>query len=232
MKKRYFCFFLCLFPMLVMSQTEFGISAGYNTFTVIIGQRETVDDVTYTNLHDAYVLSFVAKQKTDKVFNLAIDVDYLHQSFMVDANSGGLGSSGADKLTFNVGRINIQVQPQFVYGKKLRFYWYPGFYFGRIVISSVSGESYFWNNMTNVGSKFLVNGSAGHYIPMYDFGLVVGMGLDIPLHNELSLLVEYSNSYSISGTSWGGTATHFLNLNFKVGVAYTIKPLKHQKDKK
>lgn len=211
-----------------MSQAEFGISTGYNTFAVIQGQSGTSDMANYTNLHESYFLSFVAKQKTKHVFNLAIDIDYLHQSYKVDANSDSPGSSESDKLKFNVGRINIQVQPQFVHGKKLKFYWYPGFYFGRIVTSSVSGSTY-WNTFQGGGgSNNSVSGSACHYIPMYDFGLVAGMGLDIPLHNELSLLVEYSNSYSISGDYQG----HFVNLNVKVGVAYTIKSSKQKKDKK
>jgi hypothetical protein len=218
--------------MLVMSQTEFGFSAGYNTFAVTEGQNGSVDKVNYTNLHDTYVLSFVARQRSEHAFNLAIDVDYLHQSFKVDAGSYSPGSSESDKLMFIVGRINIQVLPQFVYGKKFKIYWYPGFYFGRIVTSSVSGSEYTWQLDQSVGTTNSVSGSACQYIPMYDFGLVLGMGLDIPLHKELSLLVEYSNSFSIYGISWGEANTHFLNLNFKVGVAYTIKSPKHQKDKK
>ena len=232
MKNSYLCILIFLFPMLVMSQTEFGISVGYNTFVVHEGQNGSLDDVNYTNLNDNYVLSFVAKQTSEHVFNLAIDIDYLHQSFKVAAGSDSPGSSESDNLKFNVGRINVLIQPQFVYGKRLRFYWYPGFYFGTIVNSSVSGLTYSWQMNQPVETKNSVSGSAGQFIPMYDFGLVAGMGLDIPLSKDLSLFVENSNSYSIYGISWGDVNTHFLNLNVKVGVAYTIKSLKHQKDKK
>lgn len=221
MPLKYLSILLFLFPISIMSQIQVGVKGGYNYY-FIFNNESGRDRAKYTEYNDSYIFSIVARQRTSHIINLGIEFEYLHQSFYVDATWGSVGSSEYAKLNFNLGRVNFQFQPQFVFGRKYKFFFYPGLFFGKIVNSSVDGTISHWESGQIDPKVDTVHGSANSFFPWIDVGVVAGVGLDIPLYKNFNFVFENAYSYSFTGLSWGSNTSHFFNIKFEIGITYTL----------
>jgi len=205
-----------------MSQIQVGVKGGYNYY-FIFNNESGSDRAKYNENNNSYIFSIVARQRTSHVINLSIEFEYLHQSFYVDATWGSAGGGEYDKLNFNLGKVNFHFQPQFVFGRKFKVFFYPGLYFGKIVNSSVDGTISRWKSDQIDPKIDTVHGSANSFFPWIDVGVEAGVGLDIPLYKNFNLVFENAYSYSFTSLSWGSNNAHFFNIKFEAGLTYTFK---------
>jgi len=208
-------------------QLQLGIKTGYNWFTIF---EKYNDDHPSTITYDrnSYLASIFLRQRTSRVFNLGLEIEYMQRNYSVLAGWGSEGSPGNATYTINSDYITFQFQPQFTFGKNLKFFVYPGIYFGALINSSITGT------LHQSGKTEILTGSATGYIPDIEFGALAGLGLDIPIYKGLNLSVE--NSYSCSllpkiNANWGNSTFRFFQIRFGVGISYTFMNKKKSKNK-
>jgi hypothetical protein len=152
-------------------------------------------------------------------------IEYIHKSFTVQSSWGGLGGGSTANFNYSIGNIYLKLMPQFAFGSKVRFYFYPGIFFGVLVNSTLTGTLYHWQMGTPyISQTDTINGSARDYYPDFEFGIAPGIGLEIPVCHGLSLVFDYTfrmNLYPVSA-SWGSTKVKMFNMDFVVGCAYTF----------
>jgi hypothetical protein len=118
----------------------------------------------------------------------------------------------------------LQVQPLFIVGSKVKFFFYPGVYFGILLHSTITGTTYSSSWGPDPYSRGdTLNGSAANYYPGLEFGLSPGVGFEFPVNKALNFVFEYNFTMNLTNVAkaWESTARMF-NLNFEVGVGYTF----------
>ena len=69
-----------------------------------------------------------------------------------------------------------------------------------------------------------ISGTAKGYYPKFELGILLGVGLEVPIHKNLDL--TFDNNFSMNllpVADWGSEKTKVFNLNFEVGLAYTFR---------
>ena len=112
----------------------------------------------------------------------------MQRNYSVIAGWGSEEAPGAANYNINSDYFTIQLQSQFTFCSKLTFFIYPGIYFGTLINSSITGTFH------QSGKTEILTGSAAGYIPGIEFGVITGLGLDIPIYKTLNFTVE--NIYS------------------------------------
>jgi hypothetical protein len=193
------------------SQYQVGIDAGYNWTTTHEYNSDHVSLITFA--HNSYIISIFCNQRTQRLFNLGLHFEYAQRDYSIKSHWGGVGGGYSNsRVTSNY--LNFQIQGQTVTRGKVKFFFYPGLYFGALLKSTVYIEY-----PKNLQWK----------IPGYEFGILAGLGLDIPIYKGLCINIvnEYSISllpkyYAVSGQS----NLRFFQLKLEAGIAYTFR--KHQ----
>jgi hypothetical protein len=218
-------FLLFFLPILSLGQTQIGIKGGYiyYWFTNPDDGRFTAD---YDYSHNAGLVAITVRQKIPQsILNLVLEIEYANRSFSLKSSWGGLGSGQNANYSYTIGNIYLHFQPQFTFGSKVKFFIYPGFYFGTLLNSKLTGSYSYWQmgNPPVAGTEKL-NGTARGNYPTFEFGIYPGLGIEFPMYKKLNFTFEYNfnmNFLSIAD-SWGSDKVKMLNMNFEIGLAYTI----------
>jgi hypothetical protein len=223
MKKRYSYILLLFLPLISLGQVQIGVKAGYiyYWFTEPDDGHFTYN---YNYSHNAYSIAFSLRQRSLHTFNHGFEIEYTNRSFAVNSNEPGLGSGGVVDYYYTIGNIYIRFQPQFTFGSKVKFFFYPGIYFGTLLHSSIHGTEYSWH-MGYPPKTDTIIGTAYGYYPNFEFGILLGVGIEIPVYKNLNIV--YENNFSMNllpvANAWGSEKIKMLNLNFELGLAYTLK---------
>jgi len=230
---------LIILPVISHGQTQIGFKAGYIYYWFANPDNEHFI-ANYDYSHNAYSVAVMVRQKIPKsIINLGFEIEYTNRSFSVKSSWGGLGGGQNANFSYSIGNLYLHIQPQFTFGRNVKFYFYPGIYFGTLLNSKLTGSLSYWQmgNPPNNGTK-LLDGSAKDYYPNFEFGLYPGIGLEFPLYKNLNILFDYSftmtylsfgssdgsdQSYFLPiGSSWGSDKVKMLNMNLEIGVVYYI----------
>jgi hypothetical protein len=179
------------------------------------------DKAYYSNCLDMFIVSIEAKQSTNHLINLAISLDYVNQSFSVLSHWGGHGTNYMADGDFSAGSLYFEFKPQFTFGKKIRYYFYPGFIFGTVLHSLVDGTLK-TSTLDTTGLINEMSQNKSSYFPSINFGFILGMGVDIPLSSKVTLNVENNNNIVFGGPSWGSNKSSLYNLNILCGFFYKL----------
>ena len=224
MKKFFISILVVLLPFLAMGQMQIGIKGGY----IYYWFTDPEDGQYYTQYdysHSAFSIAAIIRQRSLHTFNYGFEIEYTNRSFDVESSWGGLGAGTDADLSYTLGNIFIHFQPQFTFGSKFKFFIYPGIYFGTLLHSSLQGTIHSWQMGNPVVSETdTINGSAGEYYPNFEFGISPGIGIEFPVYNNLNLVFEYKFTMNLLpiASSWGSEKVKMLNMNFEVGLAYTL----------
>jgi len=220
---------LVFLPIISQGQTQIGLKSGY-----IYYWFNTPDEghftADYNYSHNAYLVAVIVRQKIpESLLNLGIEIEYTNRSFSLKSSWGGLGGGQNAKFSYTIGNLYLHFQPQFTFGKKFKFYFYPGFYFGTLLNSKLNGSLSYWQmgNPPFSGTEILNGSAKGHY-PDFEFGIYPGIGLEFPMYKKLNFLFEYSvtMNFLAIGSSWGSDKVKMFNMNFEIGAAYTLNKTK------
>lgn len=213
-------------PLLSIGQLQIDIKGGYIYYWFTSPSEPAHYSAQYDYSHNAFSIAVTIRQRSSHILNFGSEIEYVNRSFNVKSSWGGLGSGTMVDFSYTIGNIYIHFQPQFVFGSKLKFFFYPGFYLGTLLHSTLNGTLNSWSG----GTPFVVNydtihGSAkGHY-PDLEFGISPGIGLEFPICNKINFVFEYSFRMNLLpiGSSWGWKELKMFNMNFEVGIAYTFE---------
>jgi len=214
---------ILLLPLFSRGQDQVGIKAGYICYWFDRPDQEMYS-CHYDFSHSACSVSLMLKQRADNTFIPGIELAYTNRSFTVRSGCGNSDQSQYWDYSYNLGNVYLKVQPRFITGDRVRFFFYPGFYIGALLHSSLHGTHSIWNGSVLAKTE-TKNGNARGYYPDVEFGAIVGAGIDIPLNRHLSLV--YENSFTMSMTpvakAWGVETARMFGLNFELGIAYNFK---------
>ncbi|MDD5695871.1 MAG: hypothetical protein PHD61_11285 [Bacteroidales bacterium] len=221
-------FLLIILPIISFGQTQIGIKSEYIYFWF-----SDHDEGHYTSEYDYprsdYSLAIIARHRIPETpLNFGLEIEYANRSFSVKSYSGGFGGGQSIDYSYTVGNLYFHFQPQFTFGKKFRFYFYPGFYWGILINSQLTGSLSGWQ-MGNppYSGTIQVNGSAKDYYPNWEFGIYPGIGFEFPLYKQFDFIFDYSFTTNFSNTrySWASDRVKMFSMNFGIGVIYNLSLL-------
>lgn len=220
MEKRFIYILLTFLPLISFGQGQIGVKGGY-IYYWFTQPTDMHYNYNYDYSHNAYSVSVSINQRSLHTFNLGCEVEYTNRSFIINSVLSGLGSGGSIDYHYTLGNICIKFLPQFVFGSNVRFLFYPGFYFGTLLHSTFHGTKHTWI-MGKPGTTDTLSGNAQGYYPNFEFGILIGWGIEYPINKTLNLTFDNNLSMNILpiATSWGSGKIKMLNLNFEVGLAY------------
>jgi hypothetical protein len=222
MKKQYTYILLLFLPLISLGQGQIGVKGGY-IYYWFTEPEEAGLTCDYNYSHSAYSIAVSLRQRTSHTFNQGVEIAYTNRSFAVKSSDQSPGGGETVDYDYTIGNIYLQFQPQFTFGSKIKFVFYPGFYFGTLLHSSIHGTENSWH-MGYPPKTDTINGSASDYYPNFEFGVLLGIGLEIPVYKNLNIV--YENNFSMNllpvANAWGSEKIKMLNLNFELGLAYTF----------
>jgi hypothetical protein len=228
MKKPSLLLLLLILSLIAQSQVQLGVKGGYFFYTVT-GQNDH-EPSKYAFSPDSYLLSAEANQRSSSIFNVGIGLEYLTRSYDVDSHEVSPGHSTNGHYHVRFSQINLLIRPQLVFGHKVRFFICPGMYLGYLVNTNVKGTSATYT-MSNYYTD-TINGSGGKFFEKFAVGLMLGFGIEIPLHTGFYIVCENNNSYNFgSGVPGGSDHNRFVDMKFEAGIAYTFQSRKKEKGK-
>ena len=109
-------------------------------------------------------------------------------------------------------------------GSKVRFFIYPGLYIGARLHSTLDGTEKSWHMGSDAVTRTL-DGTADGYYPDFEFGVLAGGGIEVPLTENLGLVYENSVSINLApvASAWGPGNTKMTDFTFELGVTYTFQ---------
>lgn len=208
----------------IFAQLQTGIKAGYAFLELTSGNPYGID--VYSNTKPSYFISLILRQRKPKCFNLSCELEYGHRYFSVDSKWGYTSYFyWFDNFDISAQYVKVVFEPQFVFGKRLKFFVGPGIYLGYMIYSMNHGKYGGHNDWDSTTYTIPVNGSAGAYLSEFEFGLIFNSGLDIPLYKGLTLLTEFAQTMTIPPlhNKWGYEKGVFIfETRFSVGIAYNF----------
>ncbi len=218
------------FPVfLSFSQTQTGFRGGINILRCFEQDRD--GRISYSYPHPSYFISYLLRGRKPGWFNMGGELEYSHRSFKVTSSSGGVSGQTTSILDLNTDNIRIMIQPQFTFGTGMRIFFYPGIYAGYMFQSHIEGVSEYKGSSPY--RKSTLDGSAKKYLPSWEFGCLLGFGLDFPLYKGLTFILENTETINLTHIypkweSWSGGYMHIIEIGLSVGIAYTF-PAKQKK---
>ena len=220
----YIAILLLLLPLLSPAQVQIGLKGGFPFYKFThVSDGHSAEHYTISN--NPTLFSLCVEERTNHVFNLAVELQSVNRKFSVNYSSGAMGGGSTVNYSFKLWQIYLIVKPEFVFGKKIRYYFYPGLFYGRLVGSSLKGTLSNWRMNDTLTHITNVDGTAMGYFRLNEFGFAPGTGIDIPLWKTLYFSFEaifLVDMKTVDG-GWGGAGSKMLNLYLQAGIAYTLK---------
>jgi hypothetical protein len=201
-----------------VGQFQIGGKCGPAYF-VVVSENVGIDYTKYRAKPGSFALSVDCGRQIIKSVRLMVALEYVFQSYRFDAETSGHWYH--DSLSYDVtaGTLDLQIMPQFIFGNKIRYYVFPGLYFGRMIHSHYKGII---DNLWDPDPPKKVEGwENGQYLA-WGFGVITGAGMEIPLQKNLVMALENLNTFGLNGSSFGSGSGHFFNFRLEAGIRYTF----------
>jgi hypothetical protein len=209
-----------------------GIKAGYSWLKILQADND-YHPSTITYDRNSFPVSIFLSQRSHHLINFHLEIEYIKRSYSLYEYWGGLGSPGEANYKIIANYQSIIVAPQFVFGKKFKYFIFPGIYVGTPVCSSANGiasEPHYPDYAT-----YPISGNAKGYIQDVELGALAGVGIDIPVYQAFKITIQYIFSISLisKDSKWGENSYRFMENKIEVGIAYQFNwKTKHEKDQK
>lgn len=212
------------------SQTQVGLKGGIAFLKCIDNTIQGPGDYKYPQ--PSYFLSVILRDRHPDFFNMGGELEYFHRYFHIKSSEGGV--SGTTTFDYNIAcdYIRINLQPQFIFGKKIRIFIYPGIYCGYMFHSHIQGKSYYRGILPPW--EMPLDDSGKEYMTSWEIGAKFGIGIDVPIYKGLNLVCENFETFNFlsSKPKFGLIGSyHVFEFCFGVGLAYTLssRPENQQK---
>jgi hypothetical protein len=226
---------ILIISLIVINQTSYcqsqlGIKVGYNLLKILQSDND-YHPSSFNYDHNSVPIAIYFCQRNHRI-NFCFEMEYLNRSYSAYEYWGGLGSGGHSQYKIYSYYLNAIIEPQFVFGKAIKFIVFPGFYLGTPVYSKINGTLYEFS-LEQYSRQEALTGNAKGCIPNIDFGALAGIGIDIPASKNLIITVQdiFSISLIPFKSQWGDETFRFMQNKFEVGIAYEFSGSKKEKTK-
>lgn len=227
--------FVVLFflPIIGFTQTQIGFKSGYNYFFIIdTGNDGGHYHADYYPNRLSFCASFSISQQLTKSLLQSIEIEYLNLAFKVKSQYGGLAGGGNADYSYSLGYISLSFLPKWTFGERIKFLLGLGLKFSFLANSRVTGSNFYWSMLQPQYDTSYFDGTAKGQIINPGTGIVLSLGISIPIVSSLNLDIENYNSIyfhnSAQNTMWEG-GCNFLNMSLSVGILYTFPVNRKQK---
>jgi hypothetical protein len=217
-------FILIFFHNPVKSQVQLGFKGGYNYYFILSTDSKNSHNIaSYSTNKNSFNVSCFMNFYQSKTFNPGFEIEYQWKSFRIVSNADQLASSTYSDSNFELGYLNIYLKPCLTFGSKIKISVNYGIYFSYLVNSYYSSSVRSWFMNQKLDTNY--SGSAKKYFSTSDFGVLVGIGLQIPVNKKINFLIE--NNYTvgiinISRSDICGNLYNFLNIKFNIGLVFIM----------
>jgi len=200
-------------------QFQLGIKTGYNWFKILQSDNYYHPSSFSYDKSSIPISVFVCQR--NHLVNLSFELEFLNRSYSVSEYWGGLGSGGLDLYSIDSYSLNAIIEPQFTFGRKVKFFVFPGLSIGIPLFSTINGTVKKYGSPQPIKIDTL-KGSAKNYIPKIEFCAIVGIGVDIPLNKNLMITIQNIFSISLIPTKskWASQSYRFIQNKLEVGLLY------------
>ena len=222
-KKVGLIFLIILLSISAYTQIQIGLKGGY-TFLSCSDWNDYGTD-KYTTPRPSWFFSVFARQRKPKIFNLGVELEYSHSFLHVNSKWGNNnGSYSVENFDLSFNYIKALFQPQFTFGSRVKFFIDPGVFFGFHIQSKIQGylAQYEYDSLVYL---YNVDGAANGHLSDYEFGFLLGAGMDIPLYHGFTMVLEFMQTMTFPPiqNSWGYAKGILLfETRFSGGIAYNI----------
>jgi hypothetical protein len=225
----------CLIILLVIlgsssfCQSQLGIKIGYNRLKIIQTDKD-YHPSTIEYYRNSIPVSIYFCTRAPRWDNFCIELEYLNRSYSMTEYWGGLGAGGSAHYRIDAYYLNILVEPQFTFGKKIKFLLFPGLYLGTPVYSEISGTKHeFYSGQYSKNDT--LSGSAKGNLSTLEFGALAGFGIEVPVGKGLVLTANYMFTINLIATpsEWGDNSYRFMQNKIELGLAYRFEGKKNNK---
>ena len=217
---------LAVIPVFSSAQLQLGVKGGCNYYWFTnTDEGHLVTTYDYLDSQLPPMISLTLRDRSPGNFNIGVELDYIFRSFWVNSFQGGLAGSSDVDIRYQIGNLYLQIQPQFVFGSKMKFFFYPGLYLGTLLHSSVLGSTAsYQQGVPPVTRYHEINGKAGQYYPKLEVGVCAGTGIEVSLGRNFGFLAEYNFRMNLSkiGSPLGADNVKMINMTIEAGVTYTL----------
>jgi hypothetical protein len=211
-------------------QFQLGIKTGYNWYKILQSDND-YHPSSFNYDRNSVPISIYFCQRNHLV-NLSFELEYLNRSYSVYEYWGGLGFGGNAQYEIKSYYLNALIEPQFTFGRKIKFLIFPGIYVGTPVYSTINGTLYEFS-LEQYSRTTNLDGSAKGCIPIIDFGALFGVGIEFPIYKNFIITIQDIFSISIVPTKskWGDDTYRYMQNKGEVGLAYQFSKKNKTKDK-
>jgi len=223
--KKYLILSFFLLPLVSDCQIQIGVKGGYNYFFILHNQLCDHYPKIYTPVYNSFVVSLFTPIPVIKHLNLNLEIKYIDRTYSFSWHVDDYHAVYLD-YTYSTGYIDLILQPQFIFGRKLKIYISTGVYLGVLVKANIDGK---YERSGGYSQPIIFEGNAKSHFSSCDFGFIQNFGMRIPVIKGFSVIVD--NSYSIGiinlAKKWDYspqelTFFNFFNITLEAGVSYSF----------
>jgi len=221
MKRVFLIFIFILIFSVIYCQIQVGVKVGYNLLQILQADKHYKPSAIYYD-RNSFPISIYICQRNHHLINFHLELEYMKRSYSMEEDWGGLGAPGEANFKIVANYLTIIMDPQFVFGKKIKTFLFPGIYVAIPVYSSANGtesEPYY-----PLFSTYTISGNAQGYIQDVELGALAGFGIDIPINKRLMISLQNILSISLLPTKshWTENSYRFLQYKLEIGIAYHL----------
>jgi len=208
------------------AQHQLGINLAYGIpyYNIVNNNNNSTIEYTPKELID---VEFNYKKRWPGTVNFGSSISYQYQSSQFYVDNTTTSSHVYQSRNYQLNYINIKVFPEFVFGKKLKFYFQIGPSMSFMVYSDMYGYTDISGNINGITIHNIEDGTAKDDFDIINFLLFGGLGLDYPINENLLVSCGVQFQYNIN--SWFAiedNAYSDRSLLFKLGLAYKLHQVK------
>ena len=216
-------------PLVSFGQWQTGIKGGLDYYW-FSSPGDPHADVQYDYSKSAPVVALTLRPRASHTFNPGLEIGYVHRSFDVTSSYYNMVGITTVDYAFRTGHIYFQLQPQLLFGKRIKFFIYPALYVGTMIQSKMTGTSQTRSLIDPlVIFSDTVDGPVREFHGDLEVGFGAGAGVEFPFYDHFSFLVEYNfNLHALPvANAWRSNRVKIMNMNLEVGLTYTFKSNKN-----
>ena len=221
---------LTIISLGLFAQNQIGLNAAYG-----MSYYNIKEGGPYTNVKIDYMakpameVEINYKKRWPGIINFGTSLSYQRHNIEVSKKYNDDNYLVDQLVDYKLNMLYLKAFPEFVYGKKIRYY----FQIGPSLAYMFSSEANGYIDKTNKSTspittvKSIIGGDAQNIFNTFSFGFFTGIGVDFPISDNISLSLSAQFDYSIN--SWFKKEHDIYSsrtLLFKIGANYIIREVK------
>ena len=230
MKFLYLTIFILSFSLSAISQHQIGLNFGYGSsfYKIKNGEMKQNKTITYTP-NSAFEFEINYKKRWPGMLNFGTSLSYQQHNINVYETSDGEKSLYIKSIDYTTNYLYLKGFPEFIFGNKIKYYIQIGPTLSMLLSSTEQGYVDISSKESNPPTTFhnIMDGDAYETFNKFSFGFFGGLGVDVPVADNITISLSSQFDYSINSWFKKDNDTYSSRaLIFRIGVNYIIRGIK------